>query len=265
MSPEHKKKKERRYVIEHWHVIAFYLMVYDFFAENGAYFLALWLRFDCRFSQIPEMYLTSWLSFIPIYTVICLVTFWVLHLYQSLWRFASYSELMRIVIATGITSLLHIIGITVLIQRMPISYYIIGMGTQFLLVLAIRFSYRFILLERSKRAKNLQKAVASRVMLIGAGSAGQMILRDLHSAREINEQVCCIIDDNPNKRGRYIDGVPIVGGRDDILLNVEKYKIQKIFVAVPSATATQRREILDICKETDCELKNLPGMYQFVD
>ena len=101
-------------------------------------------------------------------------------------------------------------------------------------------------------------------MLIGAGSAGQMILRDLHNSDEVNERVCCIIDDDANKWGRFIDGVPVIGGRDDILLNVEKYRIEKIFLAIPSASAEQRRDILDICKETNCELKNLPGVYEFV-
>ena len=111
----------------------------------------------------------------------------------------------------------------------------------------------------------MQKTMASRVMLIGAGAAGQLILRDLHNAPESNECVCCIIDDNSNKWGRYIDDVPIVGGRDDILLNVEKYRIEKIFLAIPSASAEQIRDILNICKETKCELKNLPAVYGFVD
>ena len=102
-------------------------------------------------------------------------------------------------------------------------------------------------------------------MLIGAGFAGQMILRDMHGAKEVQELVCCIIDDDANKWGRYIDGVPIVGGRNDILFNVKKYRIEKIYLAIPSASAIERRDILDICKETVCELKNLPGMYQFVN
>ena len=147
---------------------------------------------------------------------------------------------------------------------MPISYYIIGVSIQFLLVLVVRFAYRFILLERSKREKATQKALASRVMLIGAGAAGHMILRDIHGAKEVNEWVACISDDNPNKWGRYIDGVPIVGGRENILLNVEKFKIEKTYLAIPSASAIERRDILDICKETGCELKNLPGVYQFL-
>lgn len=257
--------KAKRFKVEHWHIIAFYLMVYDALAVSGSYFLALWLRFDGHFSSIPRDYLIAWAKFAPIYAVFCLIIFWSLRLYRSMWQFASFSELTRTILSSAVTAIFHTVFITVLFRRMPISYYIIGAGIQFLLVLAVRFSYRFILLERSKLAKAEQKLAASRVMLIGAGAAGQMILRDLHSALEINECVCCIIDDNSNKWGRYIDGVPIVGGRNDILLNVEKYKIEKIYLAIPSASAIQRRDILDICKETGCELKNLPGMYQFVD
>ncbi|MBQ8620819.1 MAG: polysaccharide biosynthesis protein [Oscillospiraceae bacterium] len=240
-------------------------MVYDALAVTGSYFLALWLRFDGAFSSIPRDYLMSWAHFAPIYAVLCLVVFWLLRLYRSMWQYASFSELNRTIISSAITAIAHTVLITVLFQRMPISYYIIGAGIQFLLVLSVRFSYRFILLERGKRAKSEQKKPTGRVMLIGAGAAGQMILRDLHNADELHDRVCCIIDDNSNKWGRFLDGVPIVGGRNDIFLNVEKYRIDKIFLAIPSATPAQRRDILDICKETSCELKNLPGMYQFVE
>ena len=257
-------KKGKRFTLEHWNVIALYMMIYDFAAVNGAYFLALWLRFDCQYSKIPQGYLIPWMKFIPIYSAFCLVVFWALRLYRSLWRFASFNELNRVIKSTMLTALFHSVAITVLFKRMPLSYYIIGTGIQFVLVVAIRFSYRFVLLERAKRTKAVRKANASRVMLIGAGSAGRMILRDIQAAREVSERVCCIIDDNRNKWGRYIDGVPVVGGRDDILSNVEKYQIEKIFLAIPSASVQVHRDILNICKETGCELKNLPGMYQFV-
>ena len=247
----------------HWLMVAVFLVLYDLAVVVGAYFVALWLRFDCRFSEIPHEFLMAWLKFSPIYAVVSVFVFWKAHLYQSIWRFASFVELEKVAICSAILGLLHTIGISVLFERMPITYYIVGVAIQFLLILFIRFAYRFILLEQSKRAKELQKTLASRVMLIGAGSAGQMILRDLHGANEVNERVCCIIDDNRNKWGRFIDGVPIVGGRDDVLLNVEKYRIEKIFLAIPSATAEQRRDILDICKETNCELKIMPGVYAF--
>ena len=102
------------------------------------------------------------------------------------------------------------------------------------------------------------------VMIIGAGAAGQMILRDMNRARELSDKVACIIDDNSNKWGRFIDGVPIVGGRDSILESVEKYNIKKVYIALPSASVESKRDIINICKETECELKNLPGMYQLV-
>ena len=258
-------RKAKNINIKHWQKIAFLVIIYDLIVANGAYFLALWLRFDCAFSEIPGVYLSAWLGFTPIYCVICFVVFFCFHLYQSMWRFASFNELKRVCMASFLTAILHILGITVLYRRMPISYYLVGAGIQFVFVLAIRFAYRFVILERSKRKKLNQKMMASRVMLIGAGAAGQMILRDMQRTDRINDWICCIIDDNRNKWGRYIEGVPIVGGREDILLNVEKYKIEKIYLAIPSATAAERRDILNICKETDCELKNLPGMYQFVE
>ena len=255
-----RREKQRRF--EHWHLIAALLVVYDIVAVNLAYFLALWFRFDCMFSAIPSHYFEPFLKFAPIYAIVSIGVFVALRLYNSIWRFASYHELMRVMTASVASSLLHILLITVLFARMPLSYYIIGMFLQFLMVLAVRFSYRFVLLERAKRDKN---RVMHRVMLVGAGSAGQSILRDASALRQQNLKFCCIIDDNPNKWGRYIEGIPVVGGREDILAAAQKHRIDKIFVAIPSASAEDLRDILNICKETGCELKNLPGIYQLVE
>ena len=258
--------RRKPYLIEHWHRIMLLLIVYDLLATSGAYLLAIWVRFDFSVAEIKQpdhwKYFIAWTKFVPIYGVFCMVVFWALRLYQSMWRFASYNEFKRALVANIVTILFHAAAITILFARMPIAYYVIGACVQMLLTIGIRFAYRFVLLERKKWRDSRQPA--SRVMLIGAGVAGQMIMRDMHESEHINERVCCIIDDNPNKWGRYIDEVPIVGGQEDILLNVEKYRIEKIYVAIPSATATERRDILDICKETGCELKNLPGMYQIV-
>ena len=247
----------------HWQGVAIILACYDIIAVNLAYFLSLWFRFDCRFTEIPGDYLRCWLGFAPAYTVLCLAVFWRLRLYRSIWRFASYSELIRVIVSSILTSGLHIILITVFFRRMPITYYVFGALLQFLLIIGVRFSYRLVLLLR-KSNKSEDGIPARRVMLIGAGSAGRMILRDINKAPEIGERVVCIIDDNPNKWQRDIDGVPIVGGRDTILAAVEEFHIEKIYLAIPSASAGQRRDILAICQETDCELKNLPGMYQLI-
>lgn len=240
------------------------LLVYDVLAVNASYFCALWLRFDCRFSMIPKEYFSAFLRFTPFYTVAVILVLWMCRLYQSVWRFASYNELLHMVIATGITFAIQVVGITLLIKRMPISYYVFGIVIQFVLTASVRFFYRFTLLLASVRQSGDGEGPQSRVMLVGAGAAGQTILRDTRKSQFIHDQICCIIDDDPDKRNRYIDNVPIVGGRDEILLNVEKYHIDKIFVALPSASMEERREILNICNETSCELKNLPGIYQFL-
>lgn len=237
------------------------LLIYDIVAVNLAYILGLWIRFDCVYSRIPAGYLSAWFHFVPIYTVFTVAIFWLLRLYQSIWRFASYNELFRILVSSVICGIAHWLGITFLFQRMNISYYLMGIILQTVFVIVARFSYRLLLLLRQSRSRQERNG---RVMLIGAGSAGQMILRDMHNASEISDEVVCIIDDDVNKWGRFIDGVPIVGGRDDILSSADKYRVNKIYLAIPSATAEDRRDILNICQETGCELRNLPGMYQLV-
>ena len=250
--------------LEHWQLIALLLMVYDFAAVNLSYFLALWFRFDCKYSAIKKTFLMAWRQFIPIYSIFVLVTFYLIGLYRSIWRFAGFEELIKIVKASIVTMLFHTVFITVLYTRMPLSYYIIGAGIQFMAVMAIRFSYRFYLRLVNSRHHNFSGVPGKNVMLIGAGSSGQMILRDITKAKEVQDRVVCIIDDNPNKWNRTMEGVPVVGGRDEILSSVEKYKVDKIYLAIPSATAEQKRDILNICSQTDCELKQLPGMYQFL-
>ena len=255
-----REKKGQGFRLEHWHIIALGLMLYDSLALSFSYLIALWLRYDLRYSTIDSRYIEGWKAFLPFYILGSLAVFWFLKLYKSIWRFASYSELLRVSMATVICSVFHIIGITLLWGRMPISYYVIGAILQYLAVLGIRFSYRFILLLRKVNNKKSHH----RIMVIGAGSAGQMLIRDIQRSGEVDGAVVCIIDDNKNKWGRLIDNIPVVGGRESILEAVEKFAVDKIFLAIPSATVSQRRDILQICNETTCELKNLPGMYQLV-
>lgn len=254
-----KKKK----LIEHWELIALYLIVYDLFVVNFSYFFALLLRFDLHFTGIPKGYIEAYGKFAPFYTLFCLMIFLVLHLYNSIWRFASFSELNRILTATGITTIFHILGITLFFQRMPISYYLIGAAVQFVLILGVRFSYRFITLERARRMKNA--TAIHNAMVIGAGAAGQVILKELKNSRKSSARPVCVIDDNPNKWGRFMEGTPIVGGRDSILESVEKYHVDQILFAIPSASTEEKRDILNICKETGCELQSLPGVYQLAN
>ncbi len=254
----------KKFHIESWHKIAALLLVLDIFAVNASFFLALWLRFDLQFSSIPNKYLSAWKSFTLIYTAFSIVVFWFLRLYHSLWRYASYNELARAVLASIITNVFHFTGITLLFRRMPVSYFLFGSVFQLVCIVGFRFTYRFVLFLRNQRSAGCVSRVSNRVMIIGAGSAGQTILRDIRRTPGVHDNVVCFIDDDANKWNRYIDGVRIVGGRDDILKSVDKYVITKIYVAMPSVSAETRRDILNICKETGCELKNLPGLYQFV-
>lgn len=249
--------------MEHWEVIAVYLFLYDVIALNFSYFFGLWLRFDLQFSNIPKEYLHAFLKFAPFYTIFSAIIFYFLRLYNSLWRFASFNELNRICAATIITSIFQAVCMTLFVKRMPISYYLIGPLVQFLMIVMVRFAYRYITLERVKRERNSK--VVHNAMIIGAGAAGRIILKELNSSDELEMKPCCVIDDNPNKWGRLIEGTPIVGGRDSIMNAVEKYKIDKILFAISTASAETRRDILNICKETNCELRSLPGVYQLVN
>ena len=245
--------------IEHWQVVRLLLMVYDFIAVIVSFGIALWLRFDCKVTSVEPQYLTNYTKTIIIYALFCLVVFWFLRLYKSIWRFASYSELMRVILATVVTGVIYTGSLLVFNLHMPVSYYVIGITVQFIATLGIRFFYRFVLLLRGRTNNEVQK---KNVMIVGAGSAGQMLFRDIKHSMETNETVACFIDDNPNKWNRYIDDVPVSGSRDHILEAVDKFKIEKIYVAVPSANPQDKRDILRVCNETSCELMNLPGMYQ---
>ena len=256
-------KTRKRFKVEHWQIIAVCLFVYDILMVNISYFGALWLRFDLSFSKIEPQYMLGFRRFAPYYTVFCLIVFLILGLYRFIWRFASYNELMKVALASIITTAFQIIGITVMFQRMPISYYLFGAVLQGGFLLASRFGFRFLLFFRNRLARRTGNAIPC--MLIGAGEAGQMIIREVSSSGELDEKIACIIDDNPNKWNRYIGSARVVGGRESILESIEKYSIQKIYVALPTASAEDRRDILNICKESDCEIKTLPGIYQLAN
>ena len=242
------------------YVINIMLIIYDVFAVTLSYFLALWFRFDGEYSQIPKQYLTPYRKFIPYYAVGCVLIFAFLKLYRSIWKYASVIEAFRVVIATAITGILHIILITLIWQRMPLSYYIFGPFFQFVLILSIRYAYRLYLILRKRYIRSAGSL--KRVMVIGAGEAGRNVIRELQRYADMNEVPVCIIDRDQTKWKKQIEGVPVVGGRESILLNVEKYNVDKIYFAIPSATKKNQRDILSICNETGCELKILPGIYQ---
>ena len=260
ISQQARIKVNKRKKIQHSQFVAAFLIVYDIVAAYAAYFGALWLRFDLKFSGIPDRFMEPCEKFMPIFAIICIAVFWAFRLYRVIWRFASFRELENVTLAWAIVTAAHIIGISVFFGRMPISYFIMGAVIHYVLITGIRFSYRFLILVRQQRSK----VDPINAMVIGAGAAGNIVLRELVRTNPTNEKVVAIIDDNPNKWNRDINGIPIVGGRDKIIDTIKKLGIKKIYVALPSISGKERKKILDICKETDCELMTLPGMYQLM-
>lgn len=248
---------------EHWKLISIYLVIYDIFAVNVSYLAALFFRFDMHISSIPPEYMQAFIKFAPIYTIFSLFVFHVLRLYNSLWQFASFDELNCIIISSIFTTLFQAAFMTIFMIRMPISYYVFGAFLQFAMIVGVRFSYRYINLERNRRYNN--QAAIHNVMIIGAGAAGKTILREMRNSQGMSGKACCVIDDNPNKWDRTMEGVPVVGGRDSIMNAVKTYNIDRIMFAIPSASTKDKRDILNICKETKCELKSLPGIYQLAN
>ncbi|SEB00766.1 NDP-sugar epimerase, includes UDP-GlcNAc-inverting 4,6-dehydratase FlaA1 and capsular polysaccharide biosynthesis protein EpsC [Pseudobutyrivibrio sp. ACV-2] len=246
--------------IKHWHKVAWFLVAYDFITIVASFFLALWFRFDCKYSLIPDFYFNSYKQIIFVYAIFTIIVYYFFGLYRSIWRFASFFELKKLTYASVFTLFVKALFATSFVRRMPISYYVFGIGFQFLFGVVIRFSYRFVLLLRDSRAgTDLDK----KVMIIGAGDAGRMIIRDVNyiNNNRNHAKVVCIIDDNPNKWGRYIDGVEVVGGQDKILANVEKFGINEIYIAIANISPSKKRNLINICKETNCVIKQLPNMY----
>ena len=242
--------------------VSFLLVLYDMIVVNLSYLLALWLRFDCQYNSIPEKYLEPAFEMMPIHTIVMIAVLAMLRLYQSIWRYASLPELVRI-FGASLIGAVELIAVSLLFFiRMPISYYFIGWMLMFGALAVSRFGYRAIHMIYRGKAKNVQKG--KRVMIIGAGDAGKQLLDEMQRSRHLNVQVKCIIDDDPAKQGKYIRDIPIVGGRHDIMEAAHKYEVNQIILAIPTLTTKERKDILSICKETGCELMSVPGIYQLV-
>ena len=240
------------------------LGVLDIVSVLGAYFLALLLRFEFKFSEIPDRFVEGYLAIIPFWCVVTVVVFFACRLYRSILGQASVAELEMVIVAYVLLlpcyyAVQKITGIF-----MPRSYYVMGYIVNFCLTAFIRFAYRLFLYIVHDFTRRVDSK-ADRIMVIGAGSAGQMLIKELQSSDKIHSKVCCVIDDDPNKTGRLIEGVEIVGDRHTIVHMAKKYKITRIIYCIPSNDAESRSAILNLCKETNCRLQTIPGIYQLVN
>lgn len=236
------------------------LMLADIAAIQLSSFLALWIRFDLNIAKIPPEYSANVMRYWVIHTVLTIGFFFLAHLYSTMWSVAGIREVIRIGIVCACSTVTQIAGMTLLEYFMPRSYYIISFFALCIAATGIRLSYRIknSLFPAGNRGE-------SRIMIVGAGTSGSVILKEMMTSRYTNGTVVCFADDDGNKRGKYLNGVPIAGGREDIPELVKKYRVDEIYVAIPSAPAKERKKILEICRETDCKIKMLPGIYQLLN
>ena len=228
-----------------------------------ASFLALYIRYDFSFRMIPTYYMEYVATYAVINIPLTLLIYLVFRLYQSVWAYASASELLEGGGASIVSTAEQMIGMQLLDIQMPRSYHVIYMMMLIVGTTGIRFGYRLLRVIREKVYGGERDRINT--MLIGAGAAGNTILKEIEGSEYLRIKVCCIIDDNRAKQGKYLRGIQIVGGRHDIEAAVEQYDISEIIVALPSAEPEDLSDILNICKETGCKIRRLPGLYQLVN
>ena len=241
------------------------IVIADILAVIIAYGLALLLRFDMRYSKIPELYIEGYLYYIVLASVLLVCCYVIAKLYRSVWSYAGINEILKTCVASIVACVLTGVVFSIAIMRMPISFYLIGWILVFGFTASIRMMYRLLRRMRIKADNFKGNTERQNIMIIGAGAAGLVLLQEYRNSYYLTDKVKIFIDDNAQKWNKYLDGVLIEGGRDKILESVEKYRINKIILAMPSADRKDIRDILEICKETDCQIQTVPGVYQLVN
>ncbi len=237
------------------------LLLVDIVVIQFSSFLGLWIRFDMQLSNIPPDYIQAVKDYAPLYIPMTILIFCILRLYSFMWSVAGVKEETHIVVACVVASLCQISGMTMLELRVPRSYYGICFVALTACVTMVRLSYRIGRSLRSGYGRHKGK----RVMIVGAGTSGSMILKEMTTSTYTDGHVGCFVDDDKNKQGKYLNGILIAGDRNDIPSLAKKYDIEEIYVAMPSAPGSETKKILEICRETDCELRILPGIYQLLN
>ncbi|MDE6405114.1 MAG: polysaccharide biosynthesis protein, partial [Lachnospiraceae bacterium] len=241
------------------------LIIYDIISIVLASYVAILWRYDFHLDEIPRHFTQPIERFLPVNILLTLVIFYLMRLYSSLWAFAGETELQNIVVACVLSMLADAVGLQffkVTTRAVPRSYYPAYMAVLVVCIFASRFSYRFF---RGLKHKQQNKKNLISVMVIGAGEAANLIIKEIVNSNFSTMVIKCIIDDDRGKWGKYIQGIKVAGGRDKIVECADVYDVDEIIVAMPSAPRTEIREILEICKDTNCKLRSLPGMYQLVN
>lgn len=239
-----------------------FLITYDIIAVTVSGLMALAIRYDLDWWNITPEFMDSILKYIPFNIVTMLLVFYVLRLYHSLWEYASVTEMQNSVAGSFLVALFQFIGMHILGYRTPRSYPFLFAMFFIMLTVISRFSYRFL---RTAKKKYLNKRFGQNVMIVGAGEAANMLIKEIVSSNYLHMTVKCLVDDASDKNGRFIQGVRVMGNRDDIVRLAKEYDIDVIIISMPSASKLVIRDIVNICSETGCRLQTLPGMYQLVN
>ncbi len=250
-----------------WVLRALIVTALDIFFVYIAFFCALLLRFDFSFSSIPEIYFNGYIMLMPIWCVIVVVVFYIARLYHSIWSFVSINEALRVILSYLAIGPLFVVSSLVVGLRMPISFYLAGTFGCVVFHIFNRFSYRLfrLLSGRGRLPLGNGRANDNRVMIIGAGDAGAMLVKDLLNSNKTTMVPVCFIDENKNKHGRSLYNVPIVGGSADLITKAAEYNVDTIIFAIPTASAADRKNYLNLAKETGCKLRTIPGIFQLVN
>lgn len=230
-----------------------------------ASYFSLVIRFEFGALKMDPYYIENLCLTLPSTVVLTLFIFWSFRIYHSLWEYISEREIFNLIGACGASALLQLLIITMTGKSMPRSYYILYWVFITCFMTVTRAAYRYIRIQRYNFQKVKSKKKTERVMVLGAGEAGTALIREIQTSEHLNYKVCCVMDIDKSKHGKFLRGVPIVGDRNDIVRCAEKYKIDKIFVALPRLSGKELKPILDICKQTDCEIRKVAGIYQLVN
>lgn len=240
-----------------------FIMVVDVILMCLSAWVALLVRFDFAGREIPAQYLNAGYYCVLIQIVVMLVVFWWQRMYQFIWRTVNAVDVAQMCASVLLSYALGFIVCNFAGVDLPRSVWFMMLVFQLILLVGERCSLRFLGVFRTTFARH--DVDGARVMLVGAGQAGQILARELRASRKVNGRLCCVIDDNPQLQGKYIDGVRIVGGRDQITDAVKQYGITQIIFAIPTAKEEDRTAILNICNQTGCHLRVLPGIYQLLN
>ncbi len=256
------RSRLERYLPGNKRVRMIVLMAVDIGMVCLASFLGLFIRFDMNIGRIPAEYAQAVFTYLPFYVAASILVFFLLRMYATMWSVAGIREAGHIVGACGLASLIQMAGMLMLEMKVPRSYFVLSFMALSAEEGLVRLSYR-ILTTIHLPGKQLKDG--RRVLIAGAGTSGAVILKEMQTSPYAEGYVVCFVDDDKNKVGKILNGVPIAGKREDIPGLVEKYKVDEIYIAMPSAPAKDRKEIIEICRETGCSVKILPGIYQLLN